>query len=129
MRLYLKTFTRLHEPKRPGWGHKLLKSIYGYRKAPRNWYNMLADFIVSLGFTRCVLENCLFFKWIEDKIVVLLLYVDDLLIGASDLSIINDIKLSISKRFKITDLGPLKRFLNIKVDYDIGSHITLSQLC
>jgi hypothetical protein len=111
----------------PGWGRKVLKSIYGYRKAPRNWYKMLANFLISLNLKRSEMENCLFYGHIKDKLVIVLVYVDDLLIQCADQSVVDMIKQKIAEKFRITDLGPLKRFLNVYVDYAPKSHVKLSQ--
>ncbi|KAE8724764.1 NAD(P)-linked oxidoreductase superfamily protein [Hibiscus syriacus] len=49
------------------------------------------------------------------KIVVLLIYVDDLLITGNDSCLINDLKSLLIKKFKMKDLGELKYFLGFKV--------------
>jgi hypothetical protein len=41
---------------------KVLKSFYGLKQAPRNWYGVLHDFLVRLGFSRCSMEYCLYWK-------------------------------------------------------------------
>lgn len=47
--------------------------------------------------------------------VVLLIYVDDLLITGSSVSMINELKLLLHQNFKMKDLGVLKYFLGIEV--------------
>ena len=43
------------------------------------------------------------------------LYVDDLLIIGKNTSNIAELKSHLSKRFKMTDLGPIKHYLGIEV--------------
>lgn len=47
--------------------------------------------------------------------VVLLIYVDDLLITGSSVSMINELKMLLHQNFKMKDLGVLKYFLGIEV--------------
>ncbi|XP_039047243.1 uncharacterized mitochondrial protein AtMg00810-like [Hibiscus syriacus] len=51
----------------------------------------------------------------DDKIVVLLIYVDDLLITGNDNCLIDDLKNLMNKKFKMKDLGELKYFLGLEV--------------
>ena len=56
---------------------RLKKALYGLKKAPRAWYGRIDGFLVSLGFTKSKVDSNLYYK-VEDGIMILLLYVDDL---------------------------------------------------
>ncbi|XP_057981076.1 uncharacterized mitochondrial protein AtMg00810-like [Malania oleifera] len=47
--------------------------------------------------------------------VVLLLYVDDILLAGSDTTALEKVKSSLSVKFKLKDLGPLKFFLGLEI--------------
>ena len=61
---------------------KLKKELYGLKQAPRAWYERIDGFLSSMGFTKSKAGPNLYLKVVEDELVILLLYVDDLsLIG------------------------------------------------
>ena len=55
---------------------KLKKALYGLKQAPRAWYGRIDSFLSSMGFTKGKYDPNL--QVVEDEIVILLLYVDDL---------------------------------------------------
>ena len=59
---------------------QLNKELYVLKKASRAWYNIIAGFLIILGFTKMKTYFNLYYKVEDDKIVILLLYVDDLLL-------------------------------------------------
>ena len=56
---------------------KLKKSLYGLKQAPRAWYGRINSFLTKV-------DPKLYFKVIEDKHVILLLYVDDLFLTGNE---------------------------------------------
>jgi hypothetical protein len=65
---------------------RLKKALYGLRQAPRAWYGRIDSFLTSLGFTKSQAGFNLYFKIMDNELVILLLYVDDLfLIGEEKL--------------------------------------------
>ena len=56
----------------------------------------------------------MFTKRKENKLVVVLVYVDDLLITGSDSNMIHETKTALHHAFKIKDLGELRYFLGLK---------------
>lgn len=63
---------------------KVLKSLYGLKQASRHWNIKLTTALISYGFQQSHLDYSLFIKKVERKIVVVLVYVDDLLITGDD---------------------------------------------
>jgi hypothetical protein len=59
----------------------LKKALYGLKQALRAWYGRIDNFMKRLGFTKSKVDSNLYFKVMDDELVVLLLYVDDLLLG------------------------------------------------
>jgi hypothetical protein len=50
--VYMYTHPAMNAP--PNTMCRLLKSLYGLKQAPRNWNKLLNEFILSLGFRRCL---------------------------------------------------------------------------
>jgi len=67
---------------------KLKKSLYGLKQSPRMWYQKFDTFIRGLGFTRRKAYHCVNFKLIGDRVIYLVLYVDDMLLVGNDKEII-----------------------------------------
>ena len=82
-----------------GYCLKLLKSLYGLKQAPRNWNKNIVKQIKSLGSKQCVLDNCLFVKYIGEEIYLISLYVDDILVAGSQLKEVERIKNQFNERY------------------------------
>ena len=59
---------------------QLNKELYVLKKASRAWYKRIDGFLIILGFTKMKTYFNLYYKVEDEKIVILLLYVDDLLL-------------------------------------------------
>ena len=96
---------------------KLIKALYGLRESPRQWYECFDEYIQSLGFRRSKNDYCLYIN--EGGIIFVILFVDDLLICGKNKQRIDEIKIGLSKRFSMKDLGKVEKYLVIKIKYDI----------
>jgi len=63
---------------------RLKKDLYMLKKPPRAWYGRNDSFLTSLGFTKSKVDPNLYFKVMNDKLVILLLYVDDLFLTGEE---------------------------------------------
>ena len=99
---------------------KLNKSLYGLKQSGRNWNKMLHDYLSENGFTQNPADHCVYSKQIENRKVLLVIWVDDLIITASDNDLLNDAKKMLSTKFKMKDLGRLSNFLGIDFDQSQG---------
>ena len=105
----------------PGKEHrvcKLSRSLYGLKKAPRQWYKKIDSFMTKSGFCKAEKDPCCYFKKYTDSYVFLLLYVDDMLIAGSCLREINNIKIRFSAAFEMNDLGHAKQILGMRISRD-----------
>lgn len=69
----------------------------------------------------------MFFKHtIEEKVAILLVYVDDIIITRNDEVEIQKLKLFLNWQFEIKDLGSLRYFLGMKIAHS-SKGITVSQ--
>eukprot|EP00253_Pinus_taeda_P024247 PITA_24247 len=83
---------------------RLKKALYGLKKAPRAWYERIDSYLMKLGFTRSEADPNLYFKVEDDKILILVLYVDDLfLTGVNPL--IHKCKRELAFEFEMKDQG------------------------
>ena len=93
----------------------LNKSIYGLKRAAKNWYQELAQFLEAQNFVRSKNDYCLFYKLTgEDKLYVLT-WVDDIVIAASSEKVIENLRRSFESKFRMDDRGELSWFLGMKI--------------
>lgn len=59
---------------------KLNKALYGLVTAPRCWYLTFDEFIQNNGFQRNCREPCVYTKFENTNVLLILLYVDDMLL-------------------------------------------------
>lgn len=105
---------------------KLNKSLYGLKQAPRAWNARFSQFLVRLGFVVSKSDASLFVFQKGCDLVYLLLYVDDIILTGSSRNLIQKVIAKLKEEFPMTDMGKLRYFLGIKVDYN-ASGILLSQ--
>lgn len=96
---------------------KLKKAIYGTKQGGRVWNQMLNEYLVSLGYSRTVNDNCLYFGVCKDHAIFVAVHVDDFFVFANPQSMIEALLQELSKKFAIKDLGETKRCLGINVTY------------
>ena len=76
---------------------KLHKSLYGLKQAPRAWYDKSDTYFLNHDFKRCISDPNLYVKHVDDNIIVIVLYVDDLIITGSQLLLIQNMKSELQK--------------------------------
>lgn len=97
---------------------KLNKPLYSIKQAPRAWNARFSQYVKQLGFVTSKSDASLFVFKQNNDIAYLLLYVDDIILTGSSKSLLEKITSSLKKEFPMSDLGRLKFFLGIKVDYN-----------
>ena len=110
---------------------RLNKTIYGVKQAPNEWNNEINGSIVSLGFSRCVSDTCVYVRRSKTgKSMIILLFVDDLVpvYAGDDKMEWTAVKQQLMNRYKMTDKGPIRMLLGMKVERDrMKKTITLTQ--
>jgi len=105
---------------------KLRKSLYGLKQSGRNWNNMLHEHFAQDGFVQSLADPCVCIKTTESGHVVAIVWVDDIIIAASNTDVLKEAKESLMVRFKMKDLGVLSWFLGIQFKCK-GDGIEMSQ--
>ena len=84
----------------------LKKAMYGMTLSGKYWYQVLMEFLISIGFIQSTVIKCLFFKKLTDGSVIFLLnYVDDMLYyGSSDDALLT-FEIQLSERFNLETKG------------------------
>lgn len=109
---------------KPDYVCYLNKSIYGLKQSGRQWNLKLHSILTSIGLRRCEAEHCLYTGQLNNREVLLAVYVDDLLIAASEEVTINKIKELLAREVEISDKGPARYILGIEI-----SRMSIDQIC
>jgi hypothetical protein len=93
---------------------RLKRALYGMKKAPRAWYTRIDNYFTRLGFTKSEEDANLYEIVVEGKLLIIVLYVDDLII-TSDEQLIHSCKEDLAKEFEMKDLGLIHYFLGLEI--------------
>ena len=102
-------------PQFPNHICKLKKALYGLKQSPRAWFSQLSSRILALGFKGSRSDSSLFIYHSATVAIYFLIYVDDLIVTASQPSTIDDLLSHFKTDFIIKDLNNLNCFLGIEV--------------
>ena len=97
---------------------KLQRSTYGLKQASHSWNAHFNDVIKSFDFIKNDKISCVFKKISRRIVTFFVLYVDDILLIKNDIPMLTSIKVWLSKKFFMKDLGEISFILGIKVCRD-----------
>jgi len=80
------------------------------KQAPRAGYGRIDVYLISSGFQEILSEATLYVKKINNDVLVISLYVDDLLVTESNTQQVEKFKQKMMQVFKMTDLGLMSFF-------------------
>ena len=97
---------------------RLQKALYGLKQAPRAWNKNINETLHRLNFRKLQSEPCLYLHHQDNDICIISLYVDDLVIAASTIGVINHVKTKLQEHYLMKDLGVIDEILGCKVCVD-----------
>jgi Reverse transcriptase (RNA-dependent DNA polymerase)/Zinc knuckle len=103
----------------------LLKTLYGTKQAAKAFWLVLLRTIKAIGFKRSGADPCLYYKWNNGMLTVIVSWVDDLFIAGCPKEVMI-VKENIKKHFECDDIGSIQEYVGNKVDIDSES-IKLTQ--
>eukprot|EP00253_Pinus_taeda_P014116 PITA_14116 len=95
---------------------RLKKALYGLKQALRAWYSRIDSYLLENGFDKCEGEPTVYIKEKDGKLLIVVLYVDDVIFTGNDVCLIENFKSVMKEEFEMTDMGLLRYFLGIEVD-------------
>nr|KYP76886.1 Retrovirus-related Pol polyprotein from transposon TNT 1-94 [Cajanus cajan] len=97
----------------PSHVFKLNKALYGLKQAPRAWYDKLSSFLTINNFIRGKTDSTLFRKEIKDNFIIVQIYVDDIIFGATNDNLCQEFSKLMHDEFEMNMMGELKFFLGL----------------
>ncbi|GJR75139.1 zinc finger, CCHC-type containing protein [Tanacetum coccineum] len=106
---------------------KLIKSLYGIKHAPKQWYQKFNEVVLSNGYILNQADKCVYSKFdASGKGVIICLYVNDMLIFGTDQVYVDLTKEFLSPSFYIKDMGEADVILGIRIKHE-SNGIAISQ--
>ncbi len=93
--------------------YRLKKSLYSLKQSGRNWNKVLHEHLVRCSFIRNPTDHCVYKKQVGDKIIIVVVWVDDLVIASDSIKLMEEFKTSMKSQFRMKDLGAITSFLGI----------------
>ena len=63
---------------------RLRKALYGLKQAPITWYVRLDKNLTKIGYSKGMVESNLQWNEIDDGLMILVIFVDDIIFGGND---------------------------------------------
>ncbi|KAL3524966.1 hypothetical protein ACH5RR_013338 [Cinchona calisaya] len=99
----------------PNYVFKLSNALYGLKQVPRTWYERLSGFLIENEFKRGVVDTTLFTKTDSNGLLIVQIYVDDIIFGATNESLCKDFSHLMQEEFEMSMMGKLQFFLGLQV--------------
>nr|GEY69306.1 putative ribonuclease H-like domain-containing protein [Tanacetum cinerariifolium] len=103
------------DPEHPGKVYKVVKALYGLHQAPRGWYETLATYLLENVFQRGTIDQTLFIKKQQKDILLVQIYVDDIIFGATNKALCQSFEKLMKDKFQMSSMGELTFFLGLQV--------------
>ena len=106
---------------------RLIKGLYGLKQSGLYWNEEIESKLKDLKLFQVKSDKCLYYFSNGSRVLILLLYVDDILIATNwsekHMEVVNTLKTF----YQIKELGRVSKFLGMKIDQDEDSKIFIGQ--
>jgi len=113
--VYVKQPPGFEDDNLPNHVLKLDKSLYGLNQAPKAWYERLSKFLLTNRFKRGKIDNTLFLKSRTKELLIVQVYVDDIIFGATSDSLCKEFADLMISKFELSIMGELTFFLGLQI--------------
>nr|GEW08860.1 retrovirus-related Pol polyprotein from transposon TNT 1-94 [Tanacetum cinerariifolium] len=94
---------RFEDLDHPDKVYRVVKALYGLHQAPKAWYETLATYLLENGFHRGTIDQTLFIKKQKGDILLVQIYVDDIIFGATNKDFQDKYVAEILRKFGLTE--------------------------
>jgi hypothetical protein len=102
---------------------RLKKSLYGLKQSSRQWYLKFHEAILDIGYEMSPLDHCVYVWRDKEKLALLSLYVDDILLTSNSPDMMKETKFCLGSKFEMKDMGPTNYVLEIRISRDRDSKL------
>ncbi|GFU93754.1 copia protein [Trichonephila clavipes] len=105
---------------------KLKRSLYGLKESPRCWNKCFCQFLTDPGFKASEADPCLYIRQRKGRKLLIVLFVDDGLIAATDQQDSEMFIKELKTKFKIS-VGEVSCFLGFEIEHHKDNSINIRQ--
>lgn len=107
---------------------RLKRALYGLKQSSRVWNDKLNDVLKNkLKFIRSSIDQCIYFKHSNQNTIILAVWVDDIMIFASNATMCTKLKFDLASHFQMKDLGEAKSLLGMNISHQSDGSISIDQ--
>ncbi|GJV22317.1 retrovirus-related pol polyprotein from transposon TNT 1-94 [Tanacetum coccineum] len=99
----------------PNHVYKLKKTLYGFKQAPRAWYDLLSKFLLSQEFSKGTVDPTLFIRRQGKDILLVQIYVDDIIFASTTPELCDQFSKIMCSKFKMSMMGKISFFLGLQI--------------
>ncbi|GJT21787.1 retrovirus-related pol polyprotein from transposon TNT 1-94 [Tanacetum coccineum] len=91
----------------PSHVYKLKKAMCGLKQAPRAWYDMLSNFLISQHFSKGAVDPTLFAQKAGNDLLLVQIYVDNIIFASTNTALCNEFSNLMTIKFKMSMMGQI----------------------
>ena len=93
----------------------LKKCLYGLKQAAKAFWRQLLRAASAMGLKRSTADPCLYFKWVNGRLVMMMSWIDDNAIVGQE-SDIMELKKDLMNQFECEDCGPMDEYVGCTIE-------------
>ena len=90
------------------------KSLYGLKESGRQWYLEVNATLLKLGLVSCPSDPCVYVLRRDEKVLILHLYVDDILIASDSQQLHDTVRTALEDAYSIKSMGAISEYLGME---------------
>nr|GEW48290.1 retrovirus-related Pol polyprotein from transposon TNT 1-94 [Tanacetum cinerariifolium] len=95
--------------------YKLKKALYGFKQAPKAWYDRLKYFLIKHDYKIEMVDNTLFTKKKSSNLIIVQIYVDDIIFGSTCQDMCDEFAKIMHDEFEMSMMGELNFFIGLQI--------------
>lgn len=100
--------------------------MYDLKQVPKKWHEKFDSVLIANGYLLNDADRCVYSKFSNNSGVIICLYVDDMLIMGTNISVVKSTKKFLTSKFDMKDMGEADIILGIKIS-KTSDELALSQ--
>ncbi|GJR88407.1 retrovirus-related pol polyprotein from transposon TNT 1-94 [Tanacetum coccineum] len=100
---------------KPDHVYKLKKALFGFKQAPKAWYDRLKAFLTKHEYKMGMVDNTLFLKKKSSNLIIVQIDVDDIIFGLTCQDMCDEFAKIMHDEFEMSMMGELNFFLRLQI--------------
>ena len=113
--VYVKHPPGFEDPHHHEYVYKLNHALYGLKQAPRDWFEHLSKFLLANRYSMGKADKTLFVKHQTSDLIVVQVYVDDIIFGSTNHTLVVEFAKLMSQEFEMSMMGELSFMLGLQI--------------